>query len=171
MFRELLKQWGGICMDVLQIIEEIEDLLDEASTVPFSKKVMVDTDEVFHLLQQIRQNLPGEIKQAQWVNEEKDRILAEAERDAQTIKDNAGKEADKIVNDAKDTFNNMISEHEITKSANDFAENIVTKAEENAKVLKTQSMTYVDEMLAATQERLKDILNDLEEDRKELKQD
>lgn len=158
-------------MDVLQIIEEIEDLLDEASTVPFSKKVMVDTDEVFHLLQQIRQNLPGEIKQAQWVNEEKDRILAEAERDAQTIKDNAGKEADKIVNDAKDTFNNMISEHEITKSANDFAENIVTKAEENAKVLKTQSMTYVDEMLAATQERLKDILNDLEEDRKELKQD
>lgn len=58
-------------MDVLQIIEEIEDLLDEASTVPFSKKVMVDTDEVFHLLQQIRQGLPGEIKQAQWVNEEK----------------------------------------------------------------------------------------------------
>lgn len=158
-------------MDVLQIIEEIEDLLDEASTVPFSKKVMVDTDEVFHLLQQIRQNLPGEIKQAQWVNEEKDRILAEAERDSQTIKDNASKEADKIVNDAKDTFNNMISEHEITKSANDFAEDIVTKAEENAKVLKTQSMTYVDEMLAATQERLKDILNDLEEDRKELKQD
>ncbi len=158
-------------MDVLQIIEEIEDILDEASTVPFSKKVMVDTDEVFHLLQQIRQNLPGEIKQAQWVNEEKDRILAEAERDSQTIKDNASKEADKIINDAKDTFNNMISEHEITKSANDFAENIVTKAEENARVLKTQSMTYVDEMLAATQERLKDILNDLEEDRKELKQD
>ncbi|QQK07745.1 ATPase [Miniphocaeibacter halophilus] len=156
-------------MDVLQIIEEIEDLLDEASTVPFSKKVMVDTDEVFHLLQQIRQGLPGEIKQAQWVNEEKDRILAEAERDASAIKDEANKEADKIINDAKETFNNMISEHEITKSANEFAEDIVSKAEENARVLKTQSLTYVDEMLQATQDRLKEILNDLEEDRKELR--
>lgn len=45
----------------------------------------------------------------------KDRILAEAERDASAIKDEANKEADKIINDAKETFNNMISEHEITK--------------------------------------------------------
>ncbi len=158
-------------MDVNQIIEEIEDLLDDASTVPFSKKVLVDSDDILHLLQQIRQGLPAEIKQAQWVNEEKDKILAEAERDAEEIKSNAGREADKIINDAKETFNNMISDHEITKSANRYAEDIVTKAEKNAMILKNESMTYVDELLATTQEKLKDILSDLDEDRKELRND
>ncbi|WP_300409794.1 ATPase [Lagierella sp.] len=158
-------------MDVNQIIEEIEDLLDDASTVPFSKKVLVDSDDILHLLQQIRQGLPAEIKQAQWVNEEKDKILAEAERDAEEIKNNAGREADKIINDAKETFNNMISDHEITKSANRYAEDIVTKAEKNAMILKNESMTYVDELLATTQDKLKDILSDLDEDRKELRND
>lgn len=156
-------------MDILQIIEEIEDLLDEGSTVPFSKKVMIDTDEVFNHLQQIRLNLPGEIKQAQWINDEKERILAEAERDATSIKDDARREADRIINDAKETFNNMISENEITKSANKFAEEIVSKAEANAGILKTQSLTYVDEMLSATQERLKEILEEIDRDRKELR--
>ena len=113
-------------MDVNQIIEEIEDLLDDASTVPFSKKVLVDADDVLHLLQQIRQGL---------------------------------------------TFNNMISEHEVTKSANKYAEDIVTKAEKNALILKNESLTYVDELLATTQDKLKDILSDLDEDRKELKQE
>lgn len=158
-------------MDVNQTIEEIEDLLDDASTVPFSKKVLVDADDVLHLLQQIRQGLPGEIKQAQWVNDEKDKILAEAERDAEEIRNDAGRQADKIINDAKETFNNMISEHEVTKSANKYAEDIVTKAEKNAVILKNESMTYVDELLATTQEKLRDILSDLDEDRKELKQE
>lgn len=158
-------------MDVLQIIEEIEDLLDDASTVPFSKKVMVDTDEVYHLLQQMRQGLPAELKQAQWVNEEKDRILAEAKRDAETIKGQANEEAGAITDKAKETFNKMIAENEITKSANKFAEEIVSKAEKNARVLRSQSITYVDEILSTTQSKLKDMVDSLEEDRKELKQD
>ncbi|WP_099203073.1 ATPase [Miniphocaeibacter massiliensis] len=156
-------------MDILQIIEEIEDLIDEASTVPFSKKVMVDSDELFQLLQQVRQNLPEEIRQAQWINEEKDRIMAEAERDADAIKDEAKKESDKIIQDAKETFNQMINEHEVTKKANQYGEEIVSKAEQNARTLKLQSVTYVDEMLGVTQDRLKELLDVLEENRNELR--
>ncbi len=156
-------------MDILQIIEEIEDLIDEASTVPFSKKVMVDSDELFQLLQQVRQSLPEEIRQAQWVNDEKDRIMAEAERDADAIKDEAKKESDKIIQDAKDTFNDMVNEHEVTKKANQYGEEIVTKAEQNARTLKLQSVTYVDEMLGVTQDKLKELLEVLEENRSELR--
>ena len=61
-------------MDLIQLIEEMEDLMDGASTVPFSKKVMVDADEVLEILTEMREALPEEIKQAQWVTEEKERI-------------------------------------------------------------------------------------------------
>ena len=49
-------------MDIIKLIEEMEDILDEASTVPFSKKVMVEREELLSVLKDMRENLPEEIK-------------------------------------------------------------------------------------------------------------
>ena len=46
------------------MVEELEDLIDEAAAVPFSKKVMVDPEEVNSILTEMRNGLPEEIKQA-----------------------------------------------------------------------------------------------------------
>lgn len=158
-------------MDLIQLIEEMEDLMDEASTVPFSKKVMVDADEVLEILSEMREALPEEIKQAQWVTEEKERIVTEADREADAIRKAAQKDADDMNKDAQKRFEALINEHDITKQAEKYGEEIVSKAEQNARVLKMQSITYVDEMLATTQNKIQDLLIVLEENRKELKKD
>ena len=158
-------------MDLIQLIEEMEDLMDGASTVPFSKKVMVDADEVLEILTEMREALPEEIKQAQWVTEEKERIVTEAEREADAIRKGAQKDADDMNKDAQKRFEALINEHDITKQAEKYGEEIVSEAEQNARVLKMQSITYVDEMLATTQNKIQDLLIVLEDNRKELKKD
>lgn len=158
-------------MDINQLIEELEDIIDDGGSVPFSKKVLVDADEMTDILSEMRKSLPEEIKQAQWVADEKDRILSEADREAKSIIDDARKQSDEIVNDGRNRVQNMVDEHEITKKAEEYGEEIVTKAEQNARMLKSQSINYVDEMLLATQDKLKELLAVLEENRNELRED
>lgn len=157
-------------MDLLQLISELEDLIDDGNSIPFSKKVMVDASEMTEILNQMRNSIPEEIKQAQWTNSEKDRILSEAERESKSILENARKESDQIINQGKDQVQSMIDQHEITKKAEEYGEQIVSKAEQNARLLKSQSINYVDEMLLTTQEKLKELLEVLEENRSELRE-
>ena len=67
---------------ITDLILEMEDIMDEASSVPFSKKIAVDPDEIYEILNEMKDSLPEEIKQAQWVTDEKDRILSEASAEA-----------------------------------------------------------------------------------------
>lgn len=157
-------------MDIVQLIEEMEDIVDEASSVPFSSKVMVDKEEVLGLLREMGENLPDEIRQAQWTNTEKDRIIEEANRDAQNIITQANKEAERIGQEAQARFEGLVSEHDVTVEAQNRAEEITAQAENNARMLKTQSIQYIDEILATTEEKIKSILDELEANRDELRQ-
>ena len=150
-------------MDIIKLIEEMEDILDEASTVPFSKKVMVEREELLSVLKDMRENLPEEIKQAQWTNAEKNRIIDEANRTQ------AYKEAEKIDQEARNRFETMVNEHDVTIAAQKNAEEITSQAENNARLLKSQSIQYIDEMLETTQDKLNNLLEELQENRNELK--
>ena len=116
-------------MDIIKLIEEMEDILDEASTVPFSKKVMVEREELLSVL----------------------------------------KEAEKIDQEARNRFETMVNEHDVTIAAQKNAEEITSQAENNARLLKSQSIQYIDEMLETTQDKLHNLLDELQENRNELK--
>ena len=156
-------------MDITHLIEEIEDLVEDSNSVPFSKKVMVDPDELYDILHEIRSNLPEEIKQAQWVTDEKDRILSEAQREADAMITEAHKEADKIIEEARIKFDNSVNEHDVVVEAKSRAEQLQAKAEQSALAMTMQSITYVDDLLSQTQERLKSVVNMLEDNREELR--
>ncbi len=145
-------------MDVLKLINEIEDIVEEGSTVPFSKKIMVDSEEILEIIKEIRIRLPDEIKQAAWIKEEKQRILAEAQKDADTI-----------LNEAEYKLEELIDQEGVTKAANERAEEIINKAQTTAKEIRLGAMEYADSLLLETQEQLKDIIGMLNENRKELK--
>ena len=72
-------------MDVLKLIDEVEDIIDNGSSLPFSNKVMVDADELFEIIKEIRIRLPDEIKQATWIKDERQKILEEAQKDTDTL--------------------------------------------------------------------------------------
>lgn len=145
-------------MEVLRLIEEIEEILDNASAIPFSNKVMVDAEELFEILREIRIKLPDEIKQASWIKEERQRILAEAQKDADTM-----------LNEAELKLKELVDQNEITKKAKELAEEIITKAQNNAKEIRLGALEYADNILLETQQNLKNIIEMLNENRQELR--
>ena len=93
-------------MEIFTLLETLEDLIENSKKVPLSEKCIIDQEEVLDLIKEIRLKLPDELKQAKWVKEERERILAEAK-----------KEADDVVKEAENRIISMIDEHEITKKA------------------------------------------------------
>lgn len=95
---------GGRKMEIFTLLESLEEILESGSKVPFSSKVMVDIDELRDILEDIRLKLPDELKQAKWVKEERQRIIEDAQ-----------KEADNIIQNAESKIVTMIDENAITK--------------------------------------------------------
>lgn len=147
-------------MEVLRLLDELEDILENASTLPFSSKVMVDAEELFEIIREIRIKLPDELKQASWIKEERQRILAEAQKDADTL-----------LSEAELRLEELIEEDEITKKAKERAEEIITKAQNNAKSIRLGALEYADNILLETQENLKEIIELLNNNRQELRGD
>lgn len=147
-------------MDILKLIDEIEDIIESGGSVPFTKKVMVDSDEILDIIKEIRLRLPDEIKQASWIKEEKQRILADAQNDA-----------DNILNDAEYKLEELIEGESITKIAQERAKEIIVKAQNNAKEIRLGAMEYADSLLLETQENLKEVIILLNDNRKELRGD
>jgi vacuolar-type H+-ATPase subunit H len=145
-------------MEVLRLIDEIEDILENASTLPFSNKVVIDAEEILEILKEIRIKLPDEIKQANWIKEERQRILAQAQKDADTI-----------LNEAESKLKELIDQNEITKKAKETAEEIITKAQNNAKEIRLGALEYADNILYETQQNLKKLIETLNENRQELR--
>lgn len=146
-------------MDVLKLIDEIEDILENSSSVLFSNKVMLDADQIYDILVEMRVKLPDEIKQAAWIKDEKQRILAKAQKDAETL-----------LNEAELQLEELIDKDEITQKAKELAEEMITKAQYNAKNIRLGSLEYADNVLLETQEKLKEHINTLNENREELRE-
>lgn len=144
-------------MGILKLIDEIEDIIEAGSGIPFSDKVMVEQSELLEILKEMRIQLPDEIKQAAWIKDERQRILEEAQEDASTLLENA-----------EYRLKELVDQDEITKKASIQAEEIVTKAEINAKEIRVGSREYADSLLLKTQKELKEIIELLNENRKEL---
>ncbi|HZK38201.1 MAG TPA: ATPase [Clostridia bacterium] len=145
-------------MNVLKLLEELEDIIENCSSIPFAQKVLVDKREILEIIKDIRIYLPDEIKQAQWVNEERQRILAEAQQEADTISEEANKH-----------ILSMIEQSEITKLANEQAEEIITLAQNNAKEMRLGAKDYADSLLESVELDLTDLIGTVRENRDELK--
>ncbi len=145
-------------MDVLKLIDEVEDIVEGGSSLPFSSRVMIDKDELLDIIKEIRINLPDEIKQAAWIKEERQRILDDAQSDADTL-----------LSDAENKLEEMLEEEGISKMANQRAEEIINRAQINAKEIRLGAMEYADSLLLDTQESLKEVIGLLNDNRKELR--
>lgn len=145
-------------MDVLNLIDEMEDIIEDASSVPLTKKVMVDADELLDIIREIRIRLPDEMQQASWIKDEKERIIGEAE-----------KEAIRIQNETEMRVEAMVNEDRITEIAEQRAEDILYKAQETANEIRGGALEYADSILLNTQEKLQELVGVINENRDELR--
>ena len=145
-------------MEIFTLLETLEDLIEKGKKVPFSEKCMIEHDDALELIKEIRLKLPDELKQAKWVKEERERILAEAQ-----------KEADDVVKEAENRIISMIDEHEITKKAYEQKNQIMSAANESSRQITQGAKEYADGILSDLAKSLSETLKEIEKDRKELK--
>lgn len=145
-------------MEVLTLLETIEDILDRSTNIPFTQKSLVSKEELLDVVKEIRLKLPDELKQAKWVKEERQKILLDAQ-----------KEANELIKEAENRIIAMIDEHEITKKAYEQKAEIIETANNFSKELVEGTKEYADNILAELEEILKEKLSIIKNNRSELK--
>lgn len=145
-------------MEIFTLLENLEELMESGQKVPFSTKVMVDIEEFREVLEEIRLKLPDELKQAKWVKEERQRIMSDAE-----------KEANALLKEAEGKIINMVDEHVITKQALAQKEEIIESANKVSKEISTGTREYADSILQKVEDVLKETMEIVHNNRKELK--
>ena len=144
-------------MEIFTILETLEELLETSKNLPFSSKGVVDKEQMLDLIKEIRIKLPDELKQAKWVKEERQRILVEAQ-----------KEADGIVKEAENRIIAMVDEHEITRKAYEQKAQIIETANEMSREISKGTKDYADNLLGNIEVVLGDALKMIQNNRKEL---
>lgn len=145
-------------MEILAILETLEDVVEKSVSLPFSGKCLIDKEEILEIIKEMRLKLPDDIKQAKWVKEERQRILLEAQ-----------KEANNIIKDAENKISSLVDEHEITKKAYEQANEIVANAQKNAREIRLGTREYADNVLSKVEEILSDTIEVIRANREELK--
>ena len=145
-------------MEIFTLLENLEEIIESGTKVPLSSKVMVDKEEISEVLEEIRLKLPDELKQAKWVKEERQRIIMDAQ-----------KEADQIVKETENKIISLVDDHEITRQALAQKEEIIESADKVAREITTGTREYADALLERLEEILKEALNVVHDNRKELK--
>ena len=135
-------------MDVLVLIDRLEELVEDARSFPgFGNTAMVDRDAAFDIIDQMRQTIPEELKQARWIVKERQEMLAEAKR-----------EAERIVKEARERQDRLISEQEVTKQAERAAEDIIEDARGREREIRLGAEDYADEILNTLEVNLQKFL-------------
>ncbi len=130
-------------MEILQIIDILEDKIEQSKTIPLLNRALIDREDILANIEEIRINLPDDMKQARLIKDERKRIIAEAQA-----------EADEIIKNAKIKTEEMVNEHEITKKAYEQANQIIAAAQKNSRELRMGARQYVDSLFADTDSKL-----------------
>ncbi len=110
---------------------------------PLTSRAVVDEQEFLELIDQLRTAVPQEIKQAKRVSQEVDRVLYQAQV-----------EADKLLNEARDRASMLLQDQEIVRSAQIRAEAMGAEAERQAAETRRGADEYALQLLSALDEEM-----------------
>lgn len=144
-------------MDIMTLLDKLEEVVTNAKRIPLGNKAIIDPEEIFEIIDQIRENFPQEIKEARWIVKEKQEHLAEAEREAQ-----------RIINEAKEKTKKLASESEIVKEAQRQVQEMLQNAREKEREIRLSAEDYADEMLANLEANLGKMLAAVQRGRERL---
>jgi cell division septum initiation protein DivIVA len=144
-------------MDIMALVDRIEESMDAGRSVPLSRGRLIDVEKVYEIIDEIRGNFPDELKQARWIVKERQEMLEEAE-----------KEANRILEEARDRADSMASEQEVVRRANEQAAAILDDARQQEREIRLGAEDYADEMLANLEVNLGKLLTAVQRGRDRL---
>ena len=147
-------------MDLIERIDELQLLVEEAKAVPLSSSAVINSDEFLELLAQLKETVPEEVRQARWMSRDRDELLARAR-----------KEAERVVTEAQEQRDRLLSRTEIVQAAQREGERIVDEGRERAAKLRVEAEDYIDQKLAAFEILLNKTLGTVGRGREQLRGD
>ncbi|MBQ3068744.1 MAG: ATPase [Clostridia bacterium] len=146
-------------MNVEEILGQIDDMVDKAWDVPLSGgKCMIEADKLRDLVDDIRAALPSEIRQAQTVVADRAEIVAGAKR-----------EAEAIVRKAEERAQAMIAQEEITRQAQQRAEEMLTRAQQKSREMCKGANDFAEDVLRRAEELLTGRVGEIRQARQMLR--
>ena len=167
-------------LEMMELFEELESMIKNASSIPFSQKSGIDKEEVLSIIGEIKSMIPDEVKQASWINTERNKIISEAKQEADQIREQAKRDAEIIASENNSKMEEIKkNSEEIVKAyveasepvvkAEQKAQEIISKAESVAREIKLGSIEYAEDVLGSVENSLKNLLQEVERDRHQLR--
>lgn len=133
-------------INLLLLLDRLEEMIDGSTRVPLTDKALIDGEEALELIRKIREALPEEVRQAEWLSAEQERVLQQGRA-----------EAERIRQQAEEYANRLVGEHELVKAARLQSQKIVEEANQRAAAVQKGANEYVDNTLGVLESRLEKI--------------
>ena len=146
-------------MSVEKLLDNMENMLIESARLPFTNKRVVEEDDLARFLDELRELLPKELEEAKKIINERQRML-----------DDAQKEAQNIIDQAKAYVLKLTDENIINKQAQEHANELVNQAQKAAYDLKNDSVAYADEVFRHVVTHLEKTLDVVRQGQRDLQQ-
>ena len=141
--------------DINRLIDMLFERIEDAKSPALKPNMsLVDRDEILDLLEELRAQLPVEIKRAQELLSAREKFVEEAKRDV-----------DRMMRQAELDAKAKVSESEIIYAAKEKARQIVGRAEERSRQLYQVANEYAEDALARTEEAVQAALDEVKQSR------
>ncbi|MCD8026090.1 MAG: ATPase [Clostridiales bacterium] len=145
-------------MKVDDLIEQLQNIINEAKSMPFSGgKVLVSSDEVYDILDQIQDVMPAEVRQAKNIVADRKSILAEANR-----------ESENIIRSAEERKKAMLNQNALVREAQGKSKEILDDAKKKSTEIKKAANVYVDNIMKRTEESIASQLDEVKKTRNNI---
>jgi vacuolar-type H+-ATPase subunit H len=124
-------------MDVIKLLEYLQEIVESSSKIPVTGKAVINKREILDIIDQIISHMPDEFKQAQWICDEKERILVDAKNQAKIFEE-----------ETIDKIKRRVEKQDLVKEAQTRAEEIIASAQRDAKIMRLGAKDYADEILS-----------------------
>jgi len=118
-------------MDILHLVDRLEELFNNSRPIPLTHNVIVDEDKFLDIIDQMRISIPEEVKKAQDVFTKKDRVMAQAQE-----------EANRTLQIAREKADTLVEKEAIAQDAKRRAEQIIEQARMEAENIKAGADQY-----------------------------
>ncbi len=135
-------------MDILHLVDRLEELFNESRLIPLTHSVIVDEDRMLEIIDQMRISIPDEVKKAQQILAQRDRVLAQSQE-----------EANRTISLAKKKLEELVSRDAIVEAAQTRAEQILIQARADAELIHRDADDYIIDTLGSLEAELTRLIN------------
>lgn len=135
-------------MDILHLVDRLEELFNESRPVPMIRKVIVDEEKMLSIIDQMRVSIPEEIKKAQQLLTQRDRLLAQAQE-----------EANRTLQLAREKADQLVSKDSIIQGAQSRAAQLIEQARIDNEIAQKEVDLYVINSLYSLENELGHLIN------------